>query len=378
MKKILLVFGTRPEAIKMAPLVIKLRENASFDVSVCVTGQHREMLDQVLTIFDIVPDYDLKVMELDQTLNDLTSKIIANFASVLDKEMPDLVIVHGDTTTSFASALCAYHKKIRVAHVEAGLRSGNIYSPWPEEGNRSLVAKLASFHFSPTERNKKNLIAEGIEENKIFVTGNTVIDSLLEILDRIKEGKVKVNISLIEKLEKLNLEDKIVLITGHRRENFGENFEEIFYAIKTLATRFPKVQFVYPVHLNPRVNQPARRILSEKNNIFLPGPLDYITFVYLMNSAYMVLTDSGGIQEEAPTLAKPVLVLRENTERPEGLDAGSSILVGHSMKKIISTVSKLLKNKRDYSEIANIRNPYGDGDACSQISSILAKNLSQE
>lgn len=382
MKKILLVFGTRPEAIKMAPLVKSFQAMKEyFKVIVCVTGQHREMLDQVLEIFDIVPDYDLDIMKQGQDLYDITSRILIGMRDVLQKEVPDVVLVHGDTTTSTSTALASFYARIPVGHVEAGLRTHNIYSPWPEEINRQLTARIATYHFAPTPLSKKNLLMEGIDEDKIIVTGNTVIDALHFVKEKISK-----NIDLQEKLrEKLytagydtrRLENgrKLVLITGHRRENFGEAFLAICQALKTLKENYPNVDFVYPMHLNPNVRRPIHQIfgedLSNLDNMFFMEPLEYLSFVYLMEKSSIVLTDSGGIQEEAPGLGKPVLVMRDTTERPEALEAGTVRLVGTDYLRILEETTNLLTNEKLYNQMSKAINPYGDGKACMRIVSSL-------
>jgi UDP-N-acetylglucosamine 2-epimerase (non-hydrolysing) len=373
MKKILLVFGTRPEAIKMAPLVMKFKKNPTeFNTIVCVTGQHREMLDQVLKVFDIKPDYDLNIMKQGQDLYDITSRVILDMRNVLKECDPDIVLVHGDTTTSMAAALSAFYQKIPVGHIEAGLRTHNIYSPWPEEMNRQITSRIATYHFAPTKLSKENLLNEGIEENKIIVTGNTVIDALHLVVERIKnditlQEELKGILSLSGyNIERLSKGRKLVLITGHRRENFGEGFLQICNAIKTLALKYPDIDFVYPMHLNPNVREPIKEVFGDKNkisNIYFIEPLDYLPFVFLMEKSYIVLTDSGGIQEEAPGLGKPVLVMRDTTERPEAIDAGTVKLVGADYNKIVNEVSSLIDNESCYNMMAKSTNPYGDGKA---------------
>jgi len=380
MKKILTVFGTRPEAIKMAPLVKELEKEKAFESRVCVTAQHREMLDQVLEIFDIKPDYDLNIMKPNQDLYDITSNILLGIKEVLDDFKPDLVLVHGDTTTTFATTLASFYKKISIGHVEAGLRTGNIYSPWPEEANRKLTGILAKYHFAPTNTAKKNLLKEGIKEENIIVTGNTVIDALFLVLEKIKQDKNleqeiinKINSKISTHYSLLNT--NYILITGHRRENFGEGFINICEAIKELAIKYPDFNFVYPVHLNPNVRKPVNEILSNSDNVFLIEPLDYLPFVYLMSKSYLILTDSGGIQEEAPSLGKPVLVMRDTTERPEALEARTVKLVGTDKKKIIKEVSKLIENKDEYDKMSTSINPYGDGMASKRIVEFLKEKL---
>lgn len=376
MKKILIVFGTRPEAIKMAPVVMEFKKHPNlFNTLVCVTGQHREMLDQVLTLFDIVPDYDLNIMKPNQDLYDVTSKILLGMRDVLDISKPDLVFVHGDTTTSMAAALAAFYRQIPVAHVEAGLRTGNIYSPWPEEMNRQITARITKLHFAPTSLARRNLLNEGIKEDGILVTGNTVIDALHIVTDKIiSDSNLSKELKslLLEKgydVSRLENGRKLVLITGHRRENFGEGFINICNAIKNLANKFQEVDFVYPMHLNPNVRKPVLEILgSDKvSNVFLIEPLEYLPFVYLMEKSYLILTDSGGVQEEAPGLGKPVLVMRDTTERPEAVEAGTVMLVGTDRNKIETGVQDLLTNGSLYKKMSEAVNPYGDGLAASRI-----------
>ncbi len=378
MKKVMLVFGTRPEAIKMAPLVKEFQKHsADLDTIVCVTGQHREMLDQVLQIFDIKPDYDLNIMKQGQDLYDVTARVLTGMRDVLKEVKPDVVLVHGDTTTSTAAALAAFYQQIPVGHVEAGLRTHNIYSPWPEEMNRQITGRIATYNFSPTALSKQNLLAEGVQEDKITVTGNTVIDALHIVVSKIKTDKV-----LQQKLagvlkkagydtSRLSNGKKLVLITGHRRENFGDGFINMCRAIKTLNEKYPDVDFVYPMHLNPNVRKPIHEVFGEDlsglGNMFFIEPLEYLSFVFLMEKATIVLTDSGGIQDEAPGLGKPVLVMRDTTERPEALDAGTVKLVGTDYYKIIREVSELLDNEESYNAMSKAVNPYGDGLACSRI-----------
>lgn len=376
--KILLVFGTRPEAIKMAPLVKEFQKyTEKFETIVCVTGQHREMLDQVLHIFDITPDYDLNIMKQGQDLYDVTVRVLTGMRDVLKKTQPDIVLVHGDTTTSTAAALAAFYQQVPVGHVEAGLRTHNIYSPWPEEMNRQITGRIATYHFSPTVLSKNNLLAEGVKEEQIYVTGNTVIDALYMIVDRIKNDKL-LNSELENQLRqsgydtnRLKKGKKLVLITGHRRENFGDGFINMCTAIKDLTKKYPEVDFVYPMHLNPNVRKPIHEVFSEDlsnlGNMFFIEPLEYLNFVFLMEKSTIVLTDSGGIQEEAPGLGKPVLVMRDTTERPEALKAGTVKLVGTNYNKIINEVSALLENKDYYNEMSKAVNPYGDGLACHRI-----------
>lgn len=384
MKSVLLVFGTRPEAIKMSPLVKEFQKYPSdFKLTVCVTGQHREMLDQVLKIFEIVPDYDLNIMKRGQDLYDITAHVLIGMRGVLQEVQPDVVLVHGDTTTSTATALACYYQRIPVGHVEAGLRTHNIYSPWPEEINRQLTGRIAAYHFSPTLLSKQNLLTEGIKEKLICVTGNTVIDALYMVVDKIKREEI-LNRSL-EKLLKdvgydvnrLQGEKKLVLITGHRRENFGAGFISMCKAIKNLMEKYPDVDFVYPMHLNPNVRQPIHDVfgedLSNLNNVFFIEPLEYLAFVFLMEKSSIVLTDSGGIQEEAPSLGKPVLVMRDTTERPEAIAAGTVKLVGVDFDKIVNEVSKLLDDQEYYENMSKAINPYGDGKACKKIVEKLSR-----
>ena len=367
--KILSVFGTRPEAIKMAPVVKALAEDPSFDAKVCVTAQHRQMLDQVLELFAIQPDFDLDLMKADQTLGDITGNVLHGMEGIFAQWQPDMVLVHGDTTTTLAAALSSYYAKVPVGHVEAGLRTGDKYSPWPEEMNPHLAGALADVHFSPTEKARENLLHEGIAPESIHVTGNTVIDALLTVEERIRSDA-----DLRGRLERhfpfLDPQKYLVLVTGHRRENFGSGFENICQAIATLARR-DDVQVVYPVHLNPHVQEPVRRILSDLSNVFLLKPQDYLSFVYLMHRCTLVLTDSGGIQEEAPSLGKPVLVMRDTTERPEALEAGTALLVGTDRARIVREVSRLLDAPEAYRTMAEAHNPYGDGTAARRIATFL-------
>ena len=375
MKKILLVFGTRPEAIKMAPLVKKLQAMPEeFQTIVCVTGQHREMLDQVLRLFDITPDYDLNIMKPNQDLYDITSRILLGMRDVLREVQPDIVLVHGDTTTSMAAALAAFYQQIPVGHVEAGLRTGNIYSPWPEEMNRLITGRISTVHFSPTPLAKQNLLQEHVDEAKIVVTGNTVIDALQMVVERLKNdeqlaGEVKDKVlNMGYDVNRLGENRRLVLITGHRRENFGEGFLNICHAIKHLSENYPDVDFVYPMHLNPNVRKPVLEILGEgADNVFLIEPLDYLPFVYMMQQSTLILTDSGGVQEEAPGLGKPVLVMRDTTERPEAVEAGTVLLVGTNREKIEQGVSMLLDDADTYRRMSEAINPYGDGLACERI-----------
>ncbi|MBD5361326.1 MAG: UDP-N-acetylglucosamine 2-epimerase (non-hydrolyzing) [Bacteroides sp.] len=383
MKTIMLVFGTRPEAIKMAPLVKEFQKYPEqFKTQVCVTGQHRQMLDQVLEIFDIVPDFDLDIMKQGQDLFDVTSRVMLGMREVLSTAKPDIVLVHGDTTTSTAAALAAFYCQIPVGHVEAGLRTHNIYSPWPEEMNRQITGRIASYHFAPTELSKNNLLKENVEQQQIYITGNTVIDALYWVIKKIK-GNGELQSQLSEELKEAGYDVSrnrpLVLITGHRRENFGDGFISICRAIKTLSQKFPDVDFVYPMHLNPNVRKPIKEVfgenLSNLGNMFFIEPLEYLSFVFLMEKATIVLTDSGGIQEEAPGLGKPVLVMRNTTERPEALEAGTVKLVGTDYDKIVAEVSNLLTDLAYYSSMSQAVNPYGDGMACERIMTILEEKL---
>lgn len=374
----MLVFGTRPEAIKMAPLVKEFQKYPEdFETVVCVTGQHREMLDQVLHIFDIRPDYDLNIMKQGQDLYDVTARVLTGMRDVLKEVSPDIVLVHGDTTTSTAAALAAFYQQIPVGHVEAGLRTYNIYSPWPEEMNRQITGRIATYHFAPTQLSKSNLLKENVSEDKITVTGNTVIDALYWVVNKIKsDKKLDAELEAILKdagydVNRLSDGRKLVLITGHRRENFGDGFINMCTAIKDLTQKYPDVDFVYPMHLNPNVRKPIHEVfgedLSNLGNMFFIEPLEYLSFVYLMEKSDIVLTDSGGIQEEAPGLGKPVLVMRDTTERPEALDAGTVKLVGTDYDKIVNSVSELLDDKKAYEKMSKAVNPYGDGMACGRI-----------
>ena len=363
--KTLCVFGTRPEAIKMAPLALALNADPRFDAKVCVTGQHRQMLDQVLDLFDLIPDFDLNIMKPGQDLSDVTSAILKGMKQVFSDFKPDVVLVHGDTATTFASTLAAYYHQIPVAHIEAGLRTGNMYSPWPEEGNRKLTGALATLHFAPTETSRQNLLREGIK-NGIEVTGNTVIDALLQVVTKLQK-EVTLQQSLDRKFDFIRPDSRLVLVTGHRRESFGGGFERICQALAETAKAFPDIDIVYPVHLNPNVSEPVNRLLAGIDNIHLIEPLDYLPFVYLMNRAYLILTDSGGIQEEAPSLGKPVLVMRDTTERPEAVEAGTVKLVGTDVAAIRNGLSTLLTDERTYQSMAYAHNPYGDGKACLRI-----------
>jgi len=384
MKTILLVFGTRPEAIKMAPLVKKLQAQSEiFKTIVAVTGQHREMLDQVLHIFDIEPDYDLNIMQANQDLYDVTARVLVGMRDVLKEVQPDVVLVHGDTTTSTVAALAAFYQQIPVGHVEAGLRTNNIYSPWPEEMNRQLTGRIATHHFAPTPLAKSNLIKENVAEDRIIVTGNTVIDALYMVVDKIKNDNAmqKELSDLLKKagydISRLSSMHRMVLITGHRRENFGDGFISMCTAIRDLAAKYPDVDFVYPMHLNPNVRKPIHEVfgedLTQHANLFFIEPLEYLSFVYLMEKSTLVLTDSGGIQEEAPGLGKPVLVMRDTTERPEALESGTVHLVGTNYGIIVGEVSTLLDDADAYQKMSQAVNPYGDGKACGRICNYLEK-----
>ena len=373
-KKILIIFGTRPEAIKMFPVINELNKNKKyFDFKICLTGQHKQMLKQVLDFFKIKPHLNIKVMKKNQSLENLTSNIIKKIGIVIKKIKPDLILVHGDTTSSLATALASYYNKVKVAHIEAGLRTNNLYSPWPEEINRSLISKIAQIHFAPTQIAKKNLKNEGIDKSKILVTGNTVIDTLLIASNKVFKSK-----NIMRKLEKkfsyIKKNKRIILVTGHRRENFGKDFVNIFKSLKYIAEKNKNIIIIYPVHLNPKVLIPANKILGKVTNIKLIKPLDYISFIYLMHKSYLIVTDSGGIQEEAPTLKIPVLVTRKNTERPEALKIGSAKLIGTNPKIIIKTINKLLNEKKSYKKMLSLYNPYGNGHAAKKIVNYLKKN----
>lgn len=374
MKKILIVFGTRPEAIKMAPLVKEFqKDNINFDVKVCVTAQHRQMLDQVLEIFEIQPDYDLNIMKSGQDLYDISANVLMGMKSVLSDFNPDIVLVHGDTTTTLSASLATFYAKVKIGHVEAGLRTNDIYSPWPEEGNRQLTGILANYHFAPTETSEQNLLYEGKQTNSIFVTGNTVIDALKYVVNKIDSSEIlkkEIEDRICEqyKLERMR---KFILVTGHRRENFGEGFVNICEGLKQIAENNPEIDIVYPVHLNPNVQKPVTEILSTTSNIYLIEPLQYQEFVYLMNRSYLIITDSGGIQEEAPSLGKPVLVMRDTTERPEAVSAGTVKLVGASRENIVKEAQTLIENEQEYEKMSKAHNPYGDGKASQRIVEIL-------
>lgn len=378
MKKVMLVFGTRPEAIKMSPLVKEFQTRSDeFKTIVCVTGQHRQMLDQVLELFEINPDYDLNIMKQGQDLYDVTARVLTGMRDVLKEEHPDVVLVHGDTTTSMAAALAAFYQQIPVGHVEAGLRTHSIYSPWPEEINRQVTGRIAEYNFAPTPLSRENLLKENVAEEKILVTGNTVIDALYWVVEKINNTPTldnQLRLQLKEagyNVERLASDRKLVLITGHRRENFGDGFISMCQAIRTLTRDFPEVDFVYPMHLNPNVRKPILQVFGENieglNNMFFIEPLEYLSFVYLMDKSTIVLTDSGGIQEEAPGLGKPVLVMRDTTERPEALTAGTVKLVGTDYNKIVNEVTTLLRSDKYYGSMSNAVNPYGDGKACKRI-----------
>lgn len=372
--KVLSVFGTRPEAIKMAPVVDRLKNDPRFDSKVCVTAQHREMLDQVLSLFEIKPDYDLNIMKPGQDLTDVTTAILLGLRPVLQEYEPDYVLVHGDTATSLAATLASYYQQIKVGHVEAGLRTNNIYSPWPEEGNRKLTGALANLHFAPTQISLENLLTENIAKESIIVTGNTVIDALLMVQDKL-ESDNSLSENLFSKFNFIDVNRRMVLITGHRRESFGGGFERICQAISILAKSFPNVDFVYPVHLNPNVREPVNRLLVDQSNVHLIEPQDYLPFVFLMTKASIILTDSGGIQEEAPSLGKPVLVMRDTTERPEAISAGTVKLVGTNVDKIIDEVTILLTEQDAYEKMRFAHNPYGDGHATLRILDKIAEAI---
>lgn len=371
LKKVLLVFGTRPEGIKMAPLVKLLQADPAFDARVCVTAQHREMLDQVLALFDIQPDFDLDIMKPNQDLTDVTQAVLQGLKAVLQDFKPDCVLVHGDTTTTMSASLASFYQQIPVGHVEAGLRTGNIYSPWPEELNRKVTGSIAQWHFAPTEKAKNNLRAENVASTSILVTGNTVIDALLQT-QKITEQEEKLNsLSTFFSEQGVDFEKRLILVTGHRRESFGGGFEQICEGLKEISEKCSDVQIIYPVHLNPNVREPVNRILASRDNIRLIEPLDYLPFVYLMSKSTIIITDSGGIQEEAPSLGKPVLVMRETTERPEAVDAGTVRLVGADKDKIVEQALLLLSDNEEYARMSVAHNPYGDGLACSRIVGFL-------
>ena len=372
--KILVVIGTRPEAIKMAPLIKKLKDDARFTTRLCVTAQHRQMLDQVLDLFGLVPDFDLDIMKQGQDLTVITTDILKGMQSIFADFKPGIVLVHGDTTTTLATSLSAYYHQLPIGHVEAGLRTGNIYSPWPEEANRKLTSVLATLHFAPTEAARQNLLNEGVPNENIYVTGNTVIDTLMKVsedLMKIKELKEKFH----RQFSFLNERRRIILVTGHRRESFGDGFDRICESLKTISLEFPDVDIVYPVHLNPNVQEPVTRLLSGISNIHLIAPQEYLPFVYLMNRSFLILTDSGGIQEEAPSLGKPVLVMRHTTERPEAVNAGTVKLVGTDIKLITDNLRALLTDPKLYLEMSVAQNPYGDGQACDRIINVLLSGI---
>ena len=370
--KILTVFGTRPEAIKMAPLVHALQANRDLHSAVCITAQHREMLDQVLHLYEISPDYDLNIMRPGQGLTEITSGIINKMEPVLDDYQPDIVLVHGDTTTAFVSSLAAFYKQIPIGHVEAGLRTENLYSPWPEEANRKLTDALANYHFAPTAEAQMNLLAENVPAQKITITGNTVIDGLLWMKEKIENSPLLLR-RLRDLFRFLNPDKKLILLTAHRRESFGQGLENMCKALRTIALNHPDAEILYPVHPNPHVRQPVKRLLTGISNIHLIEPLEYPSFVYLMMQSYLILTDSGGIQEEAPSLGKPVLVMRDTTERPEAVAAGTVKLVGTDINKIVAAVSQLLEHQDAYDRMSRAHNPYGDGHACDRIINVLQR-----
>ncbi|OUL58871.1 non-hydrolyzing UDP-N-acetylglucosamine 2-epimerase [Pseudoalteromonas ulvae] len=364
--KVLSVFGTRPEAIKMAPLVKALSDEPGIDAKVCVTAQHREMLDQVLELFEIVPEYDLNIMKPGQSLYDVTTNILLGLKPVLEEFKPDIVLVHGDTSTTLSTSLAAFYQQIPVGHVEAGLRTGNLSSPWPEEGNRKLTGAITKLHFAPTETSQQNLLNEAINGDDIVITGNTVIDALLQVVEKV-QNDTDLIATLSAKFPQLDENKKLILVTGHRRESFGGGFERICEALAEIATAHPEAQVLYPMHLNPNVREPVNRILKDVNNVHLIEPQEYLPFVYLMNQAHIIVTDSGGVQEEAPSLGKPVLVMRDTTERPEAVAAGTVKLVGTDKDRIVSEVHNLLTNQADYDTMSRAHNPYGDGQACKRI-----------
>ncbi len=370
----MLVFGTRPEAIKMAPLVKAFQASSDFETVVCVTAQHREMLDQVLNLFEIVPEYDLDIMKPGQDLYDVTANILLGLKPIFEEAKPDVVLVHGDTATTLATSLAAYYQKIAVGHVEAGLRTNNVYSPWPEEGNRQVTGRLSTYHFAPTDESQANLLKENVDVANVIVTGNTVIDALLTVVSKIESDKAldqSLEAFIVEKGYSIDKSKRLILVTGHRRENFGQGFLNICEGLKALALEYPDVDIVYPVHLNPNVQKPVNEILSDVDNVYLIPPLDYEPFVYLMHKSHFILTDSGGIQEEAPSLGKPVLVMRDTTERPEALAAGTVKLVGTDKEKIIAECKILLDDEEAYKVMSKSHNPYGDGKACERIVSYL-------
>lgn len=372
--KILAVFGTRPEAIKLAPLIERLKQDSAFSLKICITAQHRQMLDHVLALFDIQADLDLDLMQADQDLTDLTCRILQSLQPILHREKPDLILIHGDTTTAFAAALAGFYQQIPIAHIEAGLRTHDLNSPFPEEANRQLISRLSQFHFAPTEQAKQNLLKEGIAPQQIWVTGNSVIDALFAALRKIRQ-----NPPLAEQLAAgfpfLSEEKRLILVTSHRRENFGQALAQICQALAEISARYPDIQIVYPVHLNPNVREPVYRLLGNSPNIFLIEPQEYPAFIYLMDKAYLILTDSGGIQEEAPSLAKPVLVMRAISERPEGIQAGTVKVVGTGTAQIMAEIELLLNDSQAYQMMAQAKNPYGDGRAVQRILSILKQQI---
>jgi len=374
MKRVLTVFGTRPEAIKMAPLVLQLAESEHLISKVCVTAQHREMLDQVLNLFEIVPDFDLDIMKPGQDLFDVTVNILQGIKSVIAEFKPDVILVHGDTSTTFSTALAAFYTQTKIGHVEAGLRTGDLSSPWPEEGNRKLTGALTNFHFAPTELSQQNLLNEGTPSSSIFVTGNSVIDALLWVSKKLDVNQ-DLNNEFAKKFDFLDQDKKLILVTGHRRESFGDGFERICVALADIASQRPDVQILYPMHLNPNVREPVNRLLSKLPNVFLIEPQDYLPFVYLMNKSYLIITDSGGVQEEAPSLGKPVLVMRDTTERPEAVAAGTVKLVGTDTQKIVEQTLILLNDEHVYKAMSQAHNPYGDGLACQRIVKQLIEEL---
>jgi len=372
--KVLSIFGTRPEAIKMAPLVKALNAAEGIDAKVCVTAQHREMLDQVLDLFEIVPEYDLNIMKPGQSLYDVTTNILLGLKPILEEFKPDLVLVHGDTSTTLSASLAAFYQQIPVGHVEAGLRTGNLSSPWPEEGNRKLTGAITKLHFAPTQTSQQNLLNEAVSADDIVITGNTVIDALLQVVDKVKTDTALIS-TLKSKFPELDETKKLILVTGHRRESFGGGFERICEALVEIATAHPDTQILYPMHLNPNVREPVNRILKNVDNVHLIEPQDYLPFVYLMNQAHIIVTDSGGIQEEAPSLGKPVLVIRDTTERPEAVEAGTVKLVGTDKARIVSAVNNLLTNAQEYQSMSRAHNPYGDGKACERIIDNILKEF---
>ncbi|MES2207871.1 MAG: UDP-N-acetylglucosamine 2-epimerase (non-hydrolyzing) [Pseudomonadota bacterium] len=374
MKKVLLVFGTRPEAIKMAPLVHALRSNPYFDARVCVTAQHRHMLDQVLELFEITPEFDMNLMREGQSLSSITAQVLTDLEEIFKQFLPDVVLVHGDTTTSLAASLAAFYHRVPIGHVEAGLRTGNLYSPWPEEMNRQVTDTISTWYFAPTQESKQNLLNEGIPQEKILLTGNTVIDALLQVAEKQKTNNELQN-TIAAQFPFLDANKRLILITGHRRENFGEKFINVCQALKTIAQKNPDVQLVYPVHLNPQVQKPVNEILSGLDNVYLLPPQEYLPFVFLMTRSYLIITDSGGVQEEAPALGKPVLVTRDTTERPEAIAAGTAKLVGTDQSTIIKAIQVLLDSPEEYTKMAHAHNPYGDGKSSERIVEKLQADL---